>query len=689
VAAVLEAARIFHGHPWKATVEFITWAGEEVGLLGSDDYAHRADSLGLDIGAVVNLDMIGWVNAGQLNCNIHYTYDHCYWLTQLFHHAGLTYAPELTYFEEYFGGGSDDLSFSTRGFSAIWGGERWYYQNPNWHRPTDILSNMTPALYTGITKASIATLAILCFYPGQVEDVAVADIGNGSSLQISWAEHNDPDVTGYRIYWGLESEVYTDSQFVSGISTTMDTINGLLPDSTYYIIVRAVDVGNRISYMATEVTGTPRLAPAAPTGVATTSIQSGIDIIWFRNMELDFAGYRLYRRLNDNPNYDSLNTTLLTDTTYTDQPLSGANRYYYALRAFDLAGNYSPMSAEAYGRPITLDQGILIVDETRNGTNPPDSLQDEFYRYIMANYPYTEYEYGSVGEAPVLADFVPYSTVLWHTDEYTDNFASDHVVDFESYLNLGGNMWFIGWRPTANLEGQNSYPFDFSAGDFMYDYYKVSHVAVSTPFDSFIAADGQLGYPRLEVDSVKVPFVNWHGALRYVEELTPLPSAEQIYFMDMRNDSSSYEGALCGIRYLGNDFKLVYFGFPLYFMDQDAARLAAQQVMADFGETGVAEMPKVVSPVSGILLYQNTPNPFAEQTQISYQLVTSGPVRLKVYNIAGRLVTTLVDQYHEPGQYSIAWSGLDEYGRRVSSGVYFYRLESDDESIIKKLTILR
>jgi hypothetical protein len=689
VAAVLEAARIFHGHSWKATVEFITWAGEEVGLLGSDDYAHRADSFGLDIGAVVNLDMIGWVNAGQLNCNIHYTYDHCYWLTQLFYHAGLTYAPELTYFDEYFGGGSDDLSFSSRGFSAIWGGERWYYQNPNWHRPTDILSNMTPALYTGITKASIATLAILSFYPGQVEDVAVADIGNGNSLQVSWAEHNDPDVTGYRIYWGLESEVYTDSQFVSGISTTTDTINGLLPDSTYYIIVRAVDVGNRLSYMATEVTGTPRLEPAAPTGVAATSIQSGIDITWFRNMELDFAGYRLYRRLNDNPTYDSLNTTLLTDTTYTDQPLSGADRYYYALRAFDLAGHYSSMSVEAYGRPITLDQGILIVDETRNGTNPPDSLQDAFYRYILDNYTYDEYEYGSPQQAPCFADFVPYSTILWHTDEYTNNYTSDHVTEIQDYLDLGGNIWFIGWRPTANIAGQTTYPFDFGTGTFMHDYFKITHVEISLPPDSFQAADGLLGYPRLEVDSLKVPFTAWNGVLRYIDALTPEASAGNIYTMDMRNNGSSFEGALCGIRYLGNDFKVVFFGFPLYFMDQDQARLAAQQVMSDFGEVGVAEIPKGIAPSGQFILRQNAPNPFTEQTSICYQLSSATELRLNIYNIAGQLVRTLVDAHQDAGLYNVFWSGLDDQGRHVSSGVYFCRLESANQSQIKKITVLR
>ena len=688
--AALEAARIFSNYSWDPTIQFIGWAAEELGLYGSYHYAERADSLDLDIGGVLNFDMIGYMDDANLDCIIQRKDPPPLWLSSLLYEAGQTYVPSLITYEVTSGGGSDWYPFAVYGFPSVGAAERaGTHWNPYYHDTTDKISTLTPSLYTNITKAGVVTLAILGTYPSPVEDVAVLDIGTGNSLVVEWTASPESDVTGYRVYWGLQSEIYADSNFVAGIATTVDTITGLMNDSTYYITVRALDTDDHLSYMAIEVTGTPRLTPMPPTGVATTPISGGIQVDWQPNQELDLAGYRLYRRLNDDPTYDSLNTTLLTDTTYADHPLSGANRYYYAVRAFDLAGNYSALSIEAYGRPITLDQGILIVDETRNGTNPPDSLQDEFYRYIMAGYPYTEYEYGSVQEAPVLSDFVPYSTVLWHSDEYTDYYASDHVADFGSYLSLGGNMWFIGWRPTANLEGQTSYPFDFSSGEFMYDYYKVSHVEVTTPFDSFIAADGLLGYPRLEVDSVKVPFVNWHGALRYVEEFTPVSGAENIYTMDMRNNSSSYEGALCGIRYLGNDHKVVYFGFPLYFMNQDDARFAAQQVMTDFGETGVEEMPKGISPVSGIILLQNTPNPFAEQTTISYQLGIAGQIHLKVYNIAGQLVKTLVDVHHESGVYNVDWSGLDEQGRRVSSGVYFYRLESEDESIIKKSTILR
>jgi flagellar hook assembly protein FlgD len=111
--------------------------------------------------------------------------------------------------------------------------------------------------------------------------------------------------------------------------------------------------------------------------------------------------------------------------------------------------------------------------------------------------------------------------------------------------------------------------------------------------------------------------------------------------------------------------------------------------MTDFGETGVAELPKEIAPLSQLTLGQNMPNPFTEQTVLTYQLPAAGNVCLKIYNIAGQLVKTLVDTQQGPGVYNVIWSGLDDLGRRVSSGVYFCRLECKTQSDMKKMTILR
>ncbi|HET8624771.1 MAG TPA: FlgD immunoglobulin-like domain containing protein, partial [Gemmatimonadales bacterium] len=75
-------------------------------------------------------------------------------------------------------------------------------------------------------------------------------------------------------------------------------------------------------------------------------------------------------------------------------------------------------------------------------------------------------------------------------------------------------------------------------------------------------------------------------------------------------------------------------------------------------------------------LGQNAPNPFNPSTVIRYSVAQTGPVTLRIFNAGGALVRTLVDTQHAPGDYSVRWDGHDDSGRRLSSGVYFYKIET-------------
>ena len=88
-------------------------------------------------------------------------------------------------------------------------------------------------------------------------------------------------------------------------------------------------------------------------------------------------------------------------------------------------------------------------------------------------------------------------------------------------------------------------------------------------------------------------------------------------------------------------------------------------------------------------LYQNTPNPFTQQTTISYQLIAPSHTTLKIYDLSGRLVITLVDGEKDAGDYTINWNRKDDLGRVISNGVYFYRLTSDKFSQTRKLILMR
>ncbi|MDI6740716.1 MAG: FlgD immunoglobulin-like domain containing protein, partial [Candidatus Edwardsbacteria bacterium] len=76
-------------------------------------------------------------------------------------------------------------------------------------------------------------------------------------------------------------------------------------------------------------------------------------------------------------------------------------------------------------------------------------------------------------------------------------------------------------------------------------------------------------------------------------------------------------------------------------------------------------------------------------TQIHYQLKADGAVSLKVYNLAGQLVRTLVDGRQPSGAHSVHWNGRNDAGQSAANGVYVYRLAVNGFTGIRKIVIIK
>lgn len=85
----------------------------------------------------------------------------------------------------------------------------------------------------------------------------------------------------------------------------------------------------------------------------------------------------------------------------------------------------------------------------------------------------------------------------------------------------------------------------------------------------------------------------------------------------------------------------------------------------------------------------NQPNPFNAATMITYRIATDGPVRLEVFDILGHRMATLVDAWQRVGEYQVMWNGVDAHGAPAGSGMYFYRLQSDDGLLTRKMILLK
>ena len=88
-------------------------------------------------------------------------------------------------------------------------------------------------------------------------------------------------------------------------------------------------------------------------------------------------------------------------------------------------------------------------------------------------------------------------------------------------------------------------------------------------------------------------------------------------------------------------------------------------------------------------LFNNYPNPFNPTTKIEFSVSTADNFSLAVYDLLGQKVKTLVNNFYNPGNYSINWNAVDDLGMQVPSGIYFYKLNSSSFVQTNKMILLR
>ena len=87
-------------------------------------------------------------------------------------------------------------------------------------------------------------------------------------------------------------------------------------------------------------------------------------------------------------------------------------------------------------------------------------------------------------------------------------------------------------------------------------------------------------------------------------------------------------------------------------------------------------------------LYQNYPNPFNARTTVVFDLPERSRVNLKIYNILGQEIATLIDDWLDAGTKEVVWDGMDRFGRRTASGIYLLRLEMGGQNQIRKMILV-
>jgi len=400
---------------------------------------------------------------------------------------------------------------------------------------------------------------------------------------------------------------------------------------------------------------------------------------------------------------------------------------YYFITAVDTLGQESPLSDPVHilvRGPTQKDFLIYLPNSgKRSNLQNIDSLV-AFYDRALSGLE-IEYDYFFVGDSVASEGCEEYRCMGWSTmspyrfilfDDNMREAALYHEVygsftdALTDYVKSGGNLIYFG-----NLMGDytglfiDTLQIKYYPGQFEYD---LLHVDSLDMVGLLLYTNGLIGLadtlgglihaepfdntlPPLDIDTslewwndLALAGFIWPQATPPMTGcLYPRSPAEPIYYYNsLYPGSSLFEGMPCGIKYEDQPGDVYTFIMhPWYLESEDFRSLIAAVI--ERTPVSTPDEPELLP--AGFTLRQNHPNPFNPQTVIEYYLPHNADIQIDIYNILGRRVRTLASGFHGAGQHRVTWDGADDTGMAVASGVYFYRLKTDDFVKSRKMLLLK
>ncbi|MDY0299097.1 MAG: M20/M25/M40 family metallo-hydrolase [Candidatus Cloacimonadaceae bacterium] len=687
--AAIETARVLMtaGYQPKCSIRFVTYAAEEFGLHGSHYNAQSSLESGDDIRLMINHDMIA-NDPNNLDLVRLMPYDGCLEQSEYASLLVAEYSSLTATYGSLNSHSSDSYSYWSRGYPVIYFFEQEF--SPVYHSDQDIIDFIDPVYCAEVIKASIASSVSFANMPASVTDLAIHDNGDGSSLLISWQIPQDPEIDHVLVFIGTDDPEQSEAIAVYDANSYLAT--ELQEAQTYNIAICTVDALGNQSYREYG-SGIPYSVPLAPSSFSSTPIRDAVKLEWSPNSEIDLAGYRLYRATDAGANFAWLTEQLLTDTSFIDTDVFGAPEqfYYYKVRAYDTDGNGGPFSNLSVSRPVTLDHGILIVDETSGGSGanifvPTNADVDEYYSSVLQNFNTSSVDLEEISRDLRLYDLCIYSSIVWHAADISESLIPEETIAaLEEFISLGGKFLYNGYFPSMAFESNNGYPSDFADDDLINRVFGISGVDYLVQARMNIANAEALDLPDLPLaDYAGIPAFNNH--ILRIEGLSAAPGAEILYSYgsDYANDETAgvLNGSAVAIHHQYLLGKSLVLSFPLYLMAaQNVEDMLYELLHVRWAEP--VSVDDLHSPTIGSLsIYGVYPNPFKESTLIQVKGLSSALAsKLKIYNLRGQLVRSL--EMPKAGEF--AWDGCDSNGISVGSGIYFARVSQNGNQAQRKL----
>ncbi len=738
--AAIEAARVMKDYLFEYSARFIAFSGEEFGLYGSEYYANNARNNGDSILGVLNGDMIGYVDASPEDCNV-LTNSANVPFADFFVACADTYTNLLTVKQTVSSIPSDIQPFYDNGYHGLCNIEDYWPTNPHYHSTSDTIGAgyNNNAFATEVIKAEIAALSVLIKPYGTSGMPAVPTIirpfnfARLSALQPTLSfTSTDPqgDNIQYRILWD------EDPNFASPESiTTVTYPSGSIVDfvfpaplqngMTYWWKVKCTDPGGtglwtqysgKLSF--TIGTSLPQNSCSwyQTTGaqfcfdifdgtqvqgdsvVLLPSGQTVIDTLLFENFESGIPGNWTIVNSNNDSYYWTAGTT--SDLGSYQPPAYGIK---YAFYSDDDAGSGAPQSVEEglispkiYVGNIT--NGLELV----YGYGYRDYSSYDFYRVRMRRFAggswtnwvqLREYNASSSGTETIsLNSYLPCDSVQfeWYYTETSSTWgwacAVDNVLLRHSYQIT--NYGEVRGTPVAFSDLSRTYPRN-KWGDVVW------HKATAG-------------------DSVGIQVEYYTGSNWQLVPNSVLPGNATGFFTTLAIDTIRLTNVdtitYNTLRLKGLFYRITKSPNIPSLLDWEVGNLAGYVGVEESGELGKLQFEVYPNPFKNHLVIKfQIPN-HNNQTNSNYQIPNNSEIRnsqseiefslstrylllatLRIYDVTGRLVKSFSDiQCNAVNSvYSVLWSGDDDLGRAVPTGVYFVQLKVGDFEQIAKVVLLK
>ncbi len=341
------------------------------------------------------------------------------------------------------------------------------------------------------------------------------------------------------------------------------------------------------------------------------------------------------------------------------------------------------------GAPTVIDATLEPADLLLVNDDPASAFQSFYQNSLqalgLAPYVWSQAQRGvaPLSQAPLFKN----RALIW----YTGNASGPNVLtqaerdSLSAYLDRGGRLFLTGQNIAESLSGNA-----FLANRLHVSFVRNLNDAILHGVKGDPVGNG--------IRNIATSGVGGAGNQNSRDHLQPDGVAQACVVFDTTSN------AVVGVRVAdaAKNSRVVFFGFGVEAVASRAGFASREEVLRSAldwlnGTTAVAEQNRSQDLPTAFELSASFPNPLhaslaGATTIIRYQLPPeplSKRVTLRVYDVLGRAVRTLVDAAYQPGQFTAQWDGLDEQGRAAVSGVYFYKLEAGAQQAVRKLVLVR